>query len=356
MVNLVPIMPPIQANAMKSIGVMAYATVSNVIPFWLISETCHAYALIVVKAPRKPTPRSNTVALVASLFRLFKASTIPREKAPVALAMNVPTGHRFSSSVSLNAQRASAPPAPPNATMMAEMKFMVEPFISFAWLFCRETEDRCPVYHHVEITRVIAGTNNLGKIREFSDFFSDFHLTVVPIGQIIPNFAFYEPQLDTLQPICASKLQQATDALSKKINPSDILLVEDAGLFISSLSDFPGPYSAYFYSKLGCEGILSLLKNERDRSARFEAVIGIAINGTQYFFNGVCNGKISSYKMGQFGFGFDPIFVPSLSSTGLTFGEDPSSKNEYSHRTLALSALQASWTDLVRDIDPNFIA
>ena len=49
------------------------------------------------------------------------------------------------------------------------------------------------------------------------------------------------------------------------------VIIEDDGLFINSLSGFPGPYSSYIFDTIGNNGILKLLGNNRD--AQFVAII-----------------------------------------------------------------------------------
>ena len=76
-----------------------------------------------------------------------------------------------------------------------------------------------------------------------------------------------------------------------------MVLVEDAGLFVSALNGFPGVYSSYVLDTLGCSGILRLLEhlNSEDtvqcaqlRAAEFQAVAALWMNGEILFGNGSC--------------------------------------------------------------------
>lgn len=49
------------------------------------------------------------------------------------------------------------------------------------------------------------------------------------------------------------------------------------------------------------------------RTARFRSVVTLIIGGEKHFFEGVMEGKIALEKAGCGGFGYDPVFIPSLS-------------------------------------------
>jgi XTP/dITP diphosphohydrolase len=117
------------------------------------------------------------------------------------------------------------------------------------------------------------------------------------------------------------------------------LIIEDSGLFVHALSDFPGVYSKFVFTTIGCKGVLQLLKEYEDRSAHFEAVIAYCEKGGEpLIFKGIVDGGISNEPKGEHGFGYDPIFVPQGESR--TFAEmEVEEKNQYSHRAQALSKL-----------------
>ena len=55
-------------------------------------------------------------------------------------------------------------------------------------------------------------------------------------------------------------------------------------------------------------------------------------------FSGKIDGKISSQHKGDFGFGYDPIFIPN--SINKTFAElSTKEKNKLSHRSIAVTKL-----------------
>ncbi|MDD5337433.1 MAG: XTP/dITP diphosphatase [Candidatus ainarchaeum sp.] len=118
------------------------------------------------------------------------------------------------------------------------------------------------------------------------------------------------------------------------------LIVEDSGLFIPSLNDFPGAYSAWVQKKLGNKGILKLMKNAADRSAYFKACVAYADKKGARTFCGEVHGSICESERGSAGFGYDPIFVPAGETQ--TFAENETLKNRISHRFNAFTAF-ARW-------------
>jgi XTP/dITP diphosphohydrolase len=115
-------------------------------------------------------------------------------------------------------------------------------------------------------------------------------------------------------------------------------LIDDSGLFIDALGGFPGVYSSYVYKRLGCAGVLKLLRDATTRAANFETVFLLRRAGTHEVFHGTCRGTIADREMGSSGFGFDPIFIPE--GAAKAFGEmSASEKNAYSHRGRAVDEL-----------------
>lgn len=118
------------------------------------------------------------------------------------------------------------------------------------------------------------------------------------------------------------------------VHHSELLLVEDSGLFIDALRGFPGPFSSYVYETIGLEGILGLLDGRR-RSAYFQTSIAVGSASLQpRTFTGTVRGSISRKIVGSAGFGYDPIFIPE--GFRETFGQTSREfKNKHSHRAKA---------------------
>lgn len=203
-------------------------------------------------------------------------------------------------------------------------------------------------------------TSNQGKVDEAREHFARFG---IPVRQF--EFEAEEPQADDLEYVALSKIEQAIPHLP---NPDDMILVEDAGLFVDALNGFPGVYSSYVLDTLGVQGILKLMdhlisenpiQDGNLRSAEFRAVAVLYHNGQTTVAEGVCPGRISHQPVEGDGFGFDPIFIPAdlddagnalevgeigvTSTHGTPFGGvSLEEKQLFSHRRRALSSLLSS--------------
>ncbi|MGC8585472.1 MAG: XTP/dITP diphosphatase [Thermoplasmata archaeon] len=170
-------------------------------------------------------------------------------------------------------------------------------------------------------------THNKHKFEEYRLLFKNENMEIEWV-----NTEYVEIQDDDVENVALFSL----NALTGKIH--EPFMLEDSGLYIKSLKGFPGPYSSYVNRTIGNEGIMDLMKNIRERQAVFVAVIGLRMDGQNYLFRGVTEGKISNEIKGKKGFGFDPIFIPEGSER--TFSEmDIEEKNRYSHRMRAFKKL-----------------
>ena len=118
---------------------------------------------------------------------------------------------------------------------------------------------------------------------------------------------------------------------------------EDTGLEVSALGGAPGVRSARFAGEpanhqANIEKLLSHLKDKSDRDARFRTVICLVFEEKEYFFEGICEGRIIDMPLGSKGFGYDPVFIPT--GADKTFAEmEMDEKNRYSHRKKAADQL-----------------
>ena len=118
---------------------------------------------------------------------------------------------------------------------------------------------------------------------------------------------------------------------------------DDTGLEIEALNFEPGVFSARYAGdqKNDSENIEKVLLNLQgitNRNARFRTVITLLIGQDEYYFEGRVDGKIIMEKRGEFGFGYDPIFIPEDESR--TFAEMTlEEKNQFSHRARAFQKM-----------------
>lgn len=120
---------------------------------------------------------------------------------------------------------------------------------------------------------------------------------------------------------------------------------DDTGLLVNALNGTPGVYSARYAgpkndANQNMDKLLAALEGISDRRAHFKTVIALNLNGNTIHFNGIVHGEITIKKIGDRGFGYDPIFMPN--GYNLTFAELPLDiKNKISHRGTAVSQLIA---------------
>ncbi len=118
---------------------------------------------------------------------------------------------------------------------------------------------------------------------------------------------------------------------------------DDTGLEVEALGGEPGVYSARYAgeecdSQANMHKLLENLTGENNRKAQFRTVIALIIKGEEKLFNGIVKGEISREKMGNSGFGYDPIFIPEGFSQ--SFAQMSSEmKNSISHRYRATEQL-----------------
>lgn len=185
--------------------------------------------------------------------------------------------------------------------------------------------------------KLIFATHNLNKLVEIQSLIPKnielLSLTDIGCHEEIPETA------DTIEGNARQK------ALYVKENFGYDGFADDTGLEVEALNGKPGVFSARYAGedKKDADNIKKLLKNlsgKTNRQARFKTVICLVWKEKEYFFEGICRGKIIEEKRGEEGFGYDPIFVPEGQEK--TFAEmQLSEKNSFSHRGKAVEKLIA---------------
>jgi len=169
-------------------------------------------------------------------------------------------------------------------------------------------------------------TSSQGKFKEAKELFEVAGLELEHF-----DVELTEIQTDNVEELALNSVREAYEKIQKPV------FVEDAGVFIKSLKEFPGVYSKHALYTIGCEGIIKLMENAEDHSAEFRAVIAYKDGEQEKVFKGVCVGSIAREARGREGFGFDPIFLPE--GKDKTFAEDVATKARLSHRALAIKSL-----------------
>ena len=128
------------------------------------------------------------------------------------------------------------------------------------------------------------------------------------------------------------------------------VFADDTGLEVEVLNGKPGVHSARFAgiecnSNKNINKLLELLKNKKNRKARFKTIIVLIFKQQIYQFEGIVNGEILYKRKGKNGFGYDSIFKPM--GLNKSFAElSIEIKNKISHRAIAMSKL----IDFIKEI------
>ena len=192
-----------------------------------------------------------------------------------------------------------------------------------------------------KIEEILIGTNNVGKYKEICD------LLPKEIKKHSPkNFKINTPEEKGKSFEENSKLK--AEYFSKKTNL--ICLSDDSGLEVDILKGDPGIYSARWGGpnndfNLAIQKVYNEMNKlkinwETESAAKFICSLTLCWpNGKSYTSRGIIKGRISEFKKGNKGFGYDPIFIPDGYTQ--TFGEmDPKLKISIDHRFKAYQQIK----------------
>ena len=184
-----------------------------------------------------------------------------------------------------------------------------------------------------KIREIIIGTNNEGKYKEICD------LLPKEVKKYSPKeFNILSPE-ETGKSFKENSFIKAS-YFSKKTNL--ICLSDDSGLEIDLIDGEPGIFSSRWAGEkndfnLAIEKIFKKMKNKKENwknynNARFICSMTLFWpSGESVSNQGIVEGKISAFKKGNNGFGYDPIFIPN--GYKKTFGEmDLKLKMSIDHR------------------------
>jgi len=188
--------------------------------------------------------------------------------------------------------------------------------------------------------RVVFGSRNQGKIREFRALLKDEAVTILSWNDFDHPFSVNEDG-ETFRENAFKKA-----GITARIT-GEVSIADDSGLEVDYLNGRPGVFSARYAGPEASdeENNLRLLQELQgvplsQRGARFVCAIAICTpDETGEWVEGECRGYITESPQGEQGFGYDPLFfAPAL---GKTFAElSHEEKNRISHRAQAANKLR----------------
>jgi XTP/dITP diphosphohydrolase len=183
--------------------------------------------------------------------------------------------------------------------------------------------------------QLVFASNNPNKILEIQNMLPEsikiLSLTDIGCHEDIPETA------DTIEGNAMLKADYVTK------NYGYDCFADDTGLEVNALNGEPGVYSARYAGEQknaddNMDKLLRELKDKSDRNAQFKTVIALNLNGNQQLFTGIVKGEIIQEKIGNQGFGYDPIFKSEghkRTFAQLTLHQ----KAQISHRGIAVKKL-----------------
>ena len=182
--------------------------------------------------------------------------------------------------------------------------------------------------------KLIFATNNQHKVDEMRSIVTGFDIITLKEAGILIDIP--EPY-NTLEANARNK-----SAVIHHLTQMDCFS-EDTGLEVKSLNGEPGVKSARYAGESSSADdninkLLAELGEQTNRQAQFRTILSLILNESEHTFEGICKGTIIAYKRGEYGFGYDAIFVPDGSNK--TFAEmELVEKNQFSHRKKALKKM-----------------
>jgi XTP/dITP diphosphohydrolase len=186
---------------------------------------------------------------------------------------------------------------------------------------------------------LVIATRNPGKLIEVRELLRDLPL---PLKSLLEF-----PQTGEVEETGATFAENASiKASAYALQTGRWTLSDDSGLVVDALQGAPGIYSArYAGPQASDRERLELLLSElaatgdKERRARFVCAVSIsdAQGSIRNVAEGVCEGRIANHPKGEGGFGYDPVFIPELSSEV---------KASISHRARALARTRSFLLEL----------
>lgn len=183
--------------------------------------------------------------------------------------------------------------------------------------------------------QLVFASNNKNKIKEIQLLLPDSIqiLSLEDIGctEDIPETA------DTIEGNAILKANYVTQKYGYDC------FADDSGLEVAALNGEPGVFSARYAGEPkndenNIDKLLANLKDVKNKKANFKTIICLNLKGEQHLFTGIIHGQIIEKRIGNNGFGYDPIFVAD--GYQKTFAElSLVEKARISHRGIAVKKL-----------------
>ncbi|MFV1921973.1 MAG: RdgB/HAM1 family non-canonical purine NTP pyrophosphatase [Methylotenera sp.] len=185
------------------------------------------------------------------------------------------------------------------------------------------------------LKKLVIASGNQGKLKEIQTILAPLNIEVLPQSEFNVSEAD-EPHCTFIE----NALAKARHASKATGLPA---LADDSGLCLEALNGEPGVQSAYFAGKPSNDEnnnahLINILKQHENRFAYYYCCLVLVRRHDDpqpLIAEGIWQGSILKKPRGSNGFGYDPLFLDSM--TGKSGAElETEIKNKVSHRGQAL--------------------
>lgn len=185
------------------------------------------------------------------------------------------------------------------------------------------------------LTKLVIASGNQGKLAEFQSLLAPLSIEVLPQSHFNVS--------EAAEPHCTFIENALAKARHASLATNLPALADDSGLCLEALLGVPGVHSAYFAGEPRSDAknnahLMTVLKQHSNRFAYYYCCLVLVRRHDDpqpLIAEGVWAGSILKKPRGAGGFGYDPIFLDSI--TGKSAAElTPELKNKLSHRGKAM--------------------
>jgi XTP/dITP diphosphohydrolase len=197
------------------------------------------------------------------------------------------------------------------------------------------------------MNKIIFASQNKGKVKEVVHILFDLNIEIISLADLNEQIEIIEDG-DSFE---ANALIKAKQVYNKFKLPT---IADDSGLVVKQLNGAPGIYSARYAGKDGNDKtnnkkLLEELKSYPEPHIAKFVCAAVYFDGQEHHTAvGEFKGRIIDEEKGNYGFGYDPLFVPDGYS--ITSAEmKPELKNSISHRFNAFNKLKKYFLNEIPD-------
>ncbi|HSI24033.1 MAG TPA: RdgB/HAM1 family non-canonical purine NTP pyrophosphatase [Methylotenera sp.] len=185
------------------------------------------------------------------------------------------------------------------------------------------------------LNQLVIASGNSGKLAELQNLLAPLNIQVIPQSQFSVT--------EAAEPHCTFIENALAKARHASLATNLPALADDSGLCLEALPGIPGVHSAYYGGEPRSDAknnahLINVLKQHSNRFAYYYCCLVLVRQHDDpqpLIAEGVWNGSILKKPRGTGGFGYDPLFLDSI--TGKSAAElTPELKNKLSHRGKAM--------------------